>query len=76
MKSECPPESVDNITPVLSHGPPRPRVLPRDLPCHSDWDVIRTSHPHEKLQASTVGWNVPVPNEGEAKLSYRIRVRF
>ncbi len=26
-------ESVDNINPVLSHGPPRPRILPRDLPC-------------------------------------------
>jgi hypothetical protein len=38
--------------------------------------VIRTSHPHEKLQAFIAGWNVPVPKEGEAKLSYRIRVRF
>ena len=28
-------QTVDNIKPVLSHGPPRPRVLPRDLPCHS-----------------------------------------
>src|SRR5712692_11182673 len=28
-------EGVDNTKPVLSHGPPRPRVLPRDLPCHS-----------------------------------------
>jgi glycosyltransferase involved in cell wall biosynthesis len=26
---------VDNIKPVLRHGPPRPRVFPRDLPCHS-----------------------------------------
>ena len=51
-------------------------VLPRDLPCHSDWDVIRASHPHEKLQAFTARWNVPVPKEGEAKPSYRIRARF
>ena len=25
---------ADNTRPVRSHGPPRPRVLPRDLPCH------------------------------------------
>jgi len=41
-----------------------------------DWEVIRASHPHEKIQAFTARWKVPVPKEGEAKLSYRIRVRF
>src|SRR6266542_3755146 len=45
-------------------------------PMPGDWDVIRESQPHEKLQAFTARWNVPVPKEGEAKLSYRIRVRF
>ncbi|MDO8477670.1 MAG: hypothetical protein Q7W02_16015 [Candidatus Rokubacteria bacterium] len=50
--------------------------MPKGLPCHSDWDVIRASHPHEKLQAFTARWNAPVPKEGEAKLSYRIWVRF
>jgi hypothetical protein len=45
-------------------------------PMPGDWEVIRASHPHEKLQAFTARWNVPVPKEGEAKLSYRIRVRF
>jgi hypothetical protein len=38
--------------------------------------VIPASHPHETLQAFTAWWNVPVPKEGEAKLSYGIRVRF
>src|ERR1700730_16768422 len=36
-------ESVDNITPVLSHDPTRLRVLPRDLPCHRDH--LRTRDP-------------------------------
>ena len=27
--------TVTNITAIVSHGPPRPRVLLRDLPCRS-----------------------------------------
>jgi len=45
-------------------------------PMPGDWEVLRESHPHEKIQAFTAQWKIPVPKEGEAKLSYRIRVRF
>jgi len=45
-------------------------------PMPGDWDVIRASHPHEKIQAFTAQWKIPVPKDGEAKLTYRIRVRF
>ena len=45
-------------------------------PMPGDWDVLRESHSHEKIQAFTAQWKIPVPREGEAKLSYRIRVRF
>jgi hypothetical protein len=45
-------------------------------PMPGDWEVLRASHPHEKVQAFTAQWKIPVPKEGEAKLAYRIRVRF
>jgi hypothetical protein len=45
-------------------------------PMPGDWEMIRASHPHEKTQAFTARWKIPVPKEGEAKLSYRVRVRF
>ena len=45
-------------------------------PMPGDWDVLRESYSHEKIQAFTAQWKIPVPREGEAKLSYRIRVRF
>src|SRR6266581_23476 len=45
-------------------------------PMPGDWEVLGASQPHEKVQAFTAKWNVAVPTEGEAKLSYRIRVRF
>jgi hypothetical protein len=45
-------------------------------PMPGDWEVLRASQPHEKVQAFTAKWNLAVPKEGEAKLSYRVRVRF
>jgi len=45
-------------------------------PMPGDWEVIRANYPHEKIQAFTAQWKIPVPKEGEAKLNYRIRVRF
>ncbi len=45
-------------------------------PMPGDWEVIRASHPHEKIQAFIARWKMPVPKEGEVKLSYRMRVRF
>jgi hypothetical protein len=45
-------------------------------PMPGDWEVLRASHPHEKIQAFTAQWKIPVAQDGESKLSYRIRVRF
>jgi hypothetical protein len=45
-------------------------------PMPGDWEVIRATHPHEKVQAFTARWNLPVPKDGEAKLNYRVRVRW
>jgi hypothetical protein len=45
-------------------------------PMPGDWEVLRATHPHEKLQAFTARWKIPVPKEGAATLGYRIRVRF
>jgi hypothetical protein len=45
-------------------------------PMPGDWEVIRATHPHEKAQAFTAKWNLPVPKNGETKLNYRVRVRW
>jgi hypothetical protein len=45
-------------------------------PMPGDWEVLRATHPHEKLQAFTARWKIPVPKEGAATLGYRFRVRF
>ena len=45
-------------------------------PIPGDWEVLRESQPHEKVEAHTLRYQVPVPQEGAAKVTYRARVRF
>jgi len=40
-----------------------------------DWEMVSNSHPFEKLSAFGVAFSVPVPANGEAKLTYKVRVR-
>jgi hypothetical protein len=45
-------------------------------PMPGDWEMLRASHPHEKIQASTARFSLSVPKEGATTLAYRVRVRF
>lgn len=45
-------------------------------PVQGEWRVLSSSHPHERLEAYKIGFSVPVPAQGEAKLTYRVRVEF
>jgi hypothetical protein len=45
-------------------------------PVPGDWEVVRETQAHEKLEAHTLRYRVPVPKGGAAKLGYRVRLRF
>ena len=45
-------------------------------PVPGDWEVLRETQPHEKVEAHTLRYEVPVPPEGAAKVTYRVRLRF
>jgi hypothetical protein len=45
-------------------------------PMPGDWQVVSESQPHEKATAHTAVWTVPVPAEGKAVLTWRVRVRY
>lgn len=45
-------------------------------PIPGDWEVLSESSPHVKLNASLVEWKVPVAADSEAKLTYRVRVKY
>ena len=34
-----------------------------------DWEVLRATHPHEKLQAFTARWSIPIAKEGATTLA-------
>ncbi len=45
-------------------------------PIPGDWQILSESHPHAKETSRLAVWNVNVPAEGRATLSYRTRVKF
>jgi hypothetical protein len=45
-------------------------------PIPGDREVLRESQPHEKLEAPTLCCLVPVPQEGSARVTCRVRMRF
>ncbi|MFO7587346.1 MAG: DUF4139 domain-containing protein [Gemmatimonadota bacterium] len=45
-------------------------------PIGADWQVLSSSHPHEKLDAHTFKFTVKVPARGETTITYRVRVRW
>lgn len=40
-----------------------------------DWEILESSHDAERLSATRVRFDVAVPADGEATLTYRVRVR-
>ncbi|MEA3291981.1 MAG: DUF4139 domain-containing protein [Pseudomonadota bacterium] len=45
-------------------------------PIPGDWEMLGESQPHRKEAANLAEWRVEVPAEGEATLSYEVRVRY
>ena len=43
-------------------------------PAGGDWKVIESSHKAIKVDAATIGFDVPVPADGEAVVTYRVQV--
>lgn len=45
-------------------------------PIGGDWEIVNSTFPAEKTAAFAARFNVPVAKDGEALLSYRVRVKF
>jgi hypothetical protein len=45
-------------------------------PLGGEWKVVESTHPAVKVDAGTLGFEVPVPASGEAVVHYRVRVGF
>ena len=45
-------------------------------PMPGDWSMVSESQAHTKAASGTAEWQVKVPAEGKATLTYRVRVRY
>ncbi len=45
-------------------------------PMPSDWRIVTSSMPFEKRDAQTAVFSVPVKANGEAQVTYHVRVRY
>jgi hypothetical protein len=45
-------------------------------PVGGDWEVLNSNFKPEKLDATTIGFQIPVEKDGSATLTYRVRVKW
>jgi hypothetical protein len=45
-------------------------------PIGGDWEVVNSNYKWTKLDASTIGFQIPVDKDGTATLGYRVRVKW
>lgn len=45
-------------------------------PIPGDWKMLSSSHDYKKTEAFTAEFNIPIEKDKEAKLTYRVRMRF
>lgn len=60
---------------VLTNAKPEAVTVTVREPMPGDWTIVSESQPHTKRAASVVEWQVRVPAEGKATLTYRARVK-
>ena len=60
---------------VLSNAKPEAVVVSVREPMPGDWTIVSESQPHTKRVAGIAEWQVRVPAEGKATLTYRARIK-
>jgi hypothetical protein len=45
-------------------------------PVPGDWEVLKSSHPYNKVEAHTLQYVVKIPKDGKVTVNYRVRMRW
>lgn len=61
---------------VLKNAKSEPVTVTVREPMPGDWTMVSESLPHTQAASGTAEWKVKVPAEGQATLTYRVRVRY
>ena len=61
---------------VVKNAKPTPITATMVEQFPADWRILHENLTHQKTDARTATWALPVLAKGEAKLTYRVRVMF
>jgi hypothetical protein len=61
---------------VLKNAKNEPVTVVVREPMPGDWTMISESQPHTKVSSGIAEWKVMVPADGNATLTYRVRVKY
>jgi hypothetical protein len=61
---------------VLKNAKKEAMTVTVQEPMPGDWKIINESHPHTKGASNTAVWQITIPAEGKAILTYRAQVRY
>jgi len=61
---------------VLKNAKPEAVTVTVREPMPGDWNMVSESQAHTKAASGTAEWQVKVPAEGRATLTYRVRIRY
>ena len=45
-------------------------------PVGGDWEIVNSNYKADKLDATTIGFQIPVEKDGTSTLDYRVRVKY
>lgn len=51
-------------------------VVEVNEPVGGYWEVVNESHPHRRVSAQELAFDVPVPADGETVLTYTVQVKY
>ncbi len=61
---------------VLKNAKSEPVTVTVREPMPGDWTMVAESQPHTKAASGTAEWKVKVPADGQAVLTWRVRVKY
>lgn len=61
---------------VLKNAKKEPVIVVVQEPVPGDWKVLKSSHEFTKATSNTAVWQITVPAEGKATLTYRVQVKY
>lgn len=61
---------------VLKNAKDEAVIVTVQEPIPGDWKLLKESHPSQKTSSNTATWNIKIPAQGKATLSYRAQVKY